>query len=46
MQRGVPGLHQVTVLRRVNRQPIRYGDLLLKVDGEWHFQTMVQGGWG
>ena len=27
-------------------QPIRYGDLLLKVDGEWHFQTMVQGGWG
>ncbi|HET6298603.1 MAG TPA: nuclear transport factor 2 family protein [Kribbella sp.] len=27
-------------------QPIRYGDLLLKIDGNWHFQTMVQGGWG
>ncbi|WP_133803173.1 nuclear transport factor 2 family protein [Kribbella caucasensis] len=27
-------------------QPIRYGDLLLKVDGNWKFQTMVQGGWG
>lgn len=26
--------------------PIRYGDLLIKVDGEWKFQTMVQGGWG
>jgi hypothetical protein len=27
-------------------QPIRYGDLLLKVNGDWRFQTMVQGGWG
>ncbi|WP_433167106.1 nuclear transport factor 2 family protein [Kribbella sp. CA-247076] len=27
-------------------QPIRYGDLLLKVDGNWKFQTMAQGGWG
>ena len=27
-------------------QPIRYGDLLLKVDAQWRFQTMVQGGWG
>ncbi|MGC4941883.1 nuclear transport factor 2 family protein [Kribbella sp. DT2] len=26
--------------------PIRYGDLLLKTDGGWKFQTMVQGGWG
>jgi hypothetical protein len=26
--------------------PMRYGDLLLKVGGEWRFQTMVQGGWG
>ncbi|MEU9833881.1 nuclear transport factor 2 family protein [Streptosporangium sp. NPDC048047] len=24
----------------------RYGDLLVKKDGEWVFQTMVQGGWG
>ena len=27
-------------------QPIRYGDLLVKIDGDWRFQTMVQGGWG
>ncbi|PSL53687.1 hypothetical protein B0I31_108134 [Saccharothrix carnea] len=26
-------------------QAVRYGDLLVKVDGEWLFQTMVQGGW-
>lgn len=27
-------------------QQVRYGDLLMKVDGAWKFQTMVQGGWG
>ncbi|TDD49968.1 nuclear transport factor 2 family protein [Kribbella antibiotica] len=27
-------------------QPIRYGDLLVKVAGDWKFQSMVQGGWG
>ncbi|GAA3458466.1 hypothetical protein GCM10018963_04790 [Saccharothrix longispora] len=26
-------------------QVVRYGDLLVKVDGRWLFQTMVQGGW-
>ncbi|KOX24819.1 hypothetical protein ADK67_17365 [Saccharothrix sp. NRRL B-16348] len=26
-------------------QVVRYGDLLVKVDGKWLFQTMVQGGW-
>lgn len=26
-------------------QVVRYGDLLVKRDGEWLFQTMVQGGW-
>jgi hypothetical protein len=26
-------------------QVARYGDLLVKTDGEWLFQTMVQGGW-
>ncbi|MFC0622766.1 nuclear transport factor 2 family protein [Kribbella deserti] len=26
--------------------PMRYGDLLLKVNGQWKFQTMAQGGWG
>lgn len=25
---------------------MRYGDLLMKVDGSWRFQTMVAGGWG
>lgn len=27
-------------------QQVRYGDLLVKVNGRWKFQTMVQGGWG
>ncbi|NNH74843.1 nuclear transport factor 2 family protein [Nocardia uniformis] len=27
-------------------QRVRYGDLLVKCDGSWKFQTMVQGGWG
>lgn len=27
-------------------QPTRYADLLLKRDGGWAFQTMVQSGWG
>jgi hypothetical protein len=26
-------------------QPIRYADLLIKVDGAWRFQTMAQPGW-
>ncbi|MFD1146791.1 nuclear transport factor 2 family protein [Saccharothrix hoggarensis] len=26
-------------------QVVRYGDLLVKKDGRWLFQTMVQGGW-
>ncbi len=24
---------------------VRYGDLLVKTDGKWLFQTMAQGGW-
>jgi hypothetical protein len=27
-------------------EPVRYADLLVKKDGRWLFQTMVQGGWG
>lgn len=27
-------------------QQLRYADLLVKRDGQWFFQTMVQGGWG
>lgn len=27
-------------------QQARYADLLVKRDGKWLFQTMVQGGWG
>ncbi|MEU4745847.1 nuclear transport factor 2 family protein [Actinosynnema sp. NPDC023658] len=26
-------------------QVVRYGDLLVKSEGKWLFQTMVQGGW-
>lgn len=26
-------------------QVVRYGDLLVKKDGRWLFQTMAQGGW-
>ncbi|MBP2320135.1 hypothetical protein JOF56_000520 [Kibdelosporangium banguiense] len=27
-------------------EAVRYADLLVKKDGRWLFQTMVQGGWG
>ncbi|MEU4684138.1 nuclear transport factor 2 family protein [Streptomyces xinghaiensis] len=27
-------------------QTLRYADVLLKRNGEWAFQTMIQGGWG
>lgn len=27
-------------------QQLRYADILIKRDGRWAFQTMVQGGWG
>ena len=27
-------------------QQLRYADILLKRDGKWAFQTMIQGGWG
>lgn len=27
-------------------QQLRYADILLKQDGKWAFQTMIQGGWG
>jgi len=29
----------------INGITVRYGDLLVKVGGEWKFQTMAQGGW-
>ncbi len=28
------------------RHRMRYGDLLVRREGRWYFQTMVQGGWG
>jgi hypothetical protein len=34
-----------TMTYGVQTQPIRYGDLLLKINGSWHFQSMIQGGW-
>lgn len=27
-------------------QRLRYADILLRRDGRWAFQTMIQGGWG
>ncbi|MGC2998541.1 DUF4440 domain-containing protein [Streptomyces sp. G35A] len=27
-------------------QQLRYADILLKQDGKWAFQSMIQGGWG
>jgi hypothetical protein len=27
-------------------QRLRYADILLKRDGRWAFQTMIQSGWG
>ncbi|POX35982.1 hypothetical protein C3486_35985 [Streptomyces sp. Ru73] len=27
-------------------QSVRYADVLVKRDGAWAFQTMIQGGWG
>jgi hypothetical protein len=27
-------------------QQLRYADILIKQDGTWAFQTMMQGGWG
>ncbi|MER6999224.1 nuclear transport factor 2 family protein [Streptomyces sp. NPDC000410] len=27
-------------------QELRYADILIKQDGKWSFQTMLQGGWG
>ncbi|MGX2993028.1 DUF4440 domain-containing protein [Streptomyces sp. JNUCC 64] len=27
-------------------QRLRYADILVKRDGQWAFQTMIQGGWG
>ncbi|MFE9662680.1 DUF4440 domain-containing protein [Streptomyces sp. NPDC005955] len=27
-------------------QQLRYADVLVKRDGQWAFQTMIQGGWG
>jgi hypothetical protein len=27
-------------------QQLRYADILIRRDGQWAFQTMIQGGWG
>lgn len=35
-----------TITAAGHTQTVRYGDLLVKSDGQWVFQTMVQGGWG
>ncbi len=35
-----------TMKRGDQSQPVRYVDLLLRIDGDWRFQSMVQAGWG
>ena len=35
-----------TITAGEHSQQVRYGDLLVKTDRGWKFQTMVQGGWG
>ncbi|NUT54192.1 MAG: nuclear transport factor 2 family protein [Saccharothrix sp.] len=34
-----------TITAGGSSQVVRYGDLLVKTDGRWLFQTMAQGGW-
>lgn len=34
-----------TITLGEHSQAVRYGDLLVKTDGKWLFQTMAQGGW-
>lgn len=34
-----------TITANGDTHTVRYGDLLVKVEGDWRFQTMVQGGW-
>lgn len=35
-----------TMTARGQTQQLRYADILLRRDGVWAFQTMIQGGWG
>nr|BFE85162.1 hypothetical protein GCM10020093_077630 [Planobispora longispora] len=37
---------EATVTAEGRRQSMRYADLLVRTEGGWAFQTMVQGGWG
>lgn len=35
-----------TVTMGTQENLLHYADILVKIDGEWKFQTMAQGGWG
>lgn len=35
-----------TVTMDAQERSLRYADILVKLDGQWKFQTMAQGGWG
>lgn len=34
------------IIFEAHTQTMRYADILVKVDGQWKFQTMAQSGWG
>lgn len=34
------------IIMDTREQTMRYADVLVKVDGNWKFQTMAQSGWG
>jgi len=35
-----------TIMIGAQEQVLRYADILVKIGGNWKFQTMAQGGWG
>lgn len=35
-----------TMTAKGETQKLRYADILVRRDGQWAFQTMIQGGWG
>ncbi|MEF3116634.1 nuclear transport factor 2 family protein [Streptomyces chrestomyceticus] len=35
-----------TMTQEGRSQQLRYADVLIRRDGKWAFQTMIQGGWG
>lgn len=36
---------EATMTLAGHSQPVRYADILIRIDGNWRFQTMAQAGW-